>query len=43
MFRERTGTRKPYFLVMVTTSGTRRNMHYERLIQDQVTMDDLFG
>ena len=42
-FRERTGTRKTLFLVMVTTYGTRRNAYCEALIEDQLTMEDLFG
>ncbi len=42
-FREQTRTRKTVFLAMVTTHGTRENSHYVDLIDDQVTMEDLFG
>jgi len=42
VFRERTGTKKTIFLVMVTTHGTKRNAYYDELLSDQLTLDALF-
>ncbi len=42
-FRDRTRTRKTLFLTMVTTHGTRKNAYHDELIDDQLTMEHLFG
>ncbi|MGO4288196.1 ATPase [Chitinophaga sp. RAB17] len=41
-FKERTGTKKTLFLTMVTTYGTKDNMYKTGLVQNEVTMMDLF-
>ena len=43
VFRTRTGTRKTLFLVMVTTNGTKENRYYDELVDQQLTMNALFG
>ena len=43
IFRERTGTRKQLFRVLITTHGARKNQYYDELIDSQLTMDALFG
>ncbi len=42
VFRERTGTKKTIFLVMVTTLGTGHNAYYDELISEELTLDALF-
>ncbi len=42
VFRARTGTRKTVFIVMITTHGTKENVHYQQLIDQQLTLDALF-
>lgn len=42
VFKEQTKTKKTLFLTMVTTYGTKENIHSIGLVQNQVTMDDLF-
>jgi predicted AAA+ superfamily ATPase len=42
-FREQTRTRKATFLTLVTTFGLNRNMHAISLVQNDITMDALFG
>ncbi len=42
VFRDRTGTRKSIFIVMITTYGTKENQYYDELISNQLTMDVLF-
>lgn len=42
VFKQATGTRKSLFLVMLTTFGLKQNEYSERLIQNSLTMDDLF-
>lgn len=42
IFRAQTGTRKTVFIVMITTYGVRENDHFQRLIDQQLTIDALF-
>ena len=42
IFKQVSKTRKAVFLTMVTTYGTEKNKHALGLIQNEVTMDDLF-
>ena len=42
-FRRESKTKKALFLAMVTTYGTKDNMYSIGLVQNEVTMDDLFG
>ncbi len=42
VFKEKTKTLKTLFLVMVTTLGTKVNSYKTALIQNEVTLDDLF-
>lgn len=42
VFRENTGTKKTLFTTMVTTYGTKKNQHYNSIVDNQLTMDDLF-
>lgn len=42
IFREKTGTKKTLFTTMVTTHGTKKNKHYNSVVDNQLTMDDLF-
>ncbi len=42
-FKEQTGTRKALFLTMVTTYGLKRNEQAASLVQNDLTMDVLFG
>lgn len=41
VFKEVTGTKKAIQLIMVTTYGVKQNM-YSSIMQDEVTLDDLF-
>ncbi len=41
-FRSETKTRKAIFLTMITTYGLERNKHSTSLVQNEITMDDLF-
>lgn len=41
-FKQETGTRKTVFLTMITTWGLNQNMHSTGLIQNELSMDDLF-
>ena len=41
VFRQETKSRKSLQLIMITTYGLKRNM-YSGLVQNQVTLDDLF-
>lgn len=41
-FKAGTGTRKSLFLTMVTTFGLNENMHSTGLVQNSLTLDDLF-
>ena len=42
IFKTATNTRKAVFLTMVTTYGVEKNAHANMLVQNEVTMDDLF-
>lgn len=42
IFREQTKSKKSIFLVMVTTSGVTRNKYYQEMVENEVTLDDLF-
>ncbi|SFD60312.1 hypothetical protein SAMN05518672_102575 [Chitinophaga sp. CF118] len=42
IFSQKTKTRKTLFLVMVTTFGTKQNIHKTGLVQNDVTLEDLF-
>ena len=42
VFKQRTKTLKTSFLVMVTTFGTKTNSYKTSLIQNEVTLNDLF-
>lgn len=37
-----TKTKKTMFLTMVTTYGTAKNAYYKKLVQNEITMEDLF-
>ncbi len=41
-FKEATQTKKSVFLSMITTYGVERNKYANTLIQNEITMDDLF-
>jgi len=43
IFGEKTKTKKALFLAMVTTYGTKNNDYKTGLVQNDVTMDDLFN
>jgi hypothetical protein len=42
VFREQTGTTKTLFTTMVTTYGVKKNSHYLSVVDNQLTMDELF-
>ncbi|HEY9261000.1 AAA family ATPase [Chitinophaga sp.] len=42
IFRERTDTKKTLFLTMITTYGTKDNVYKTGLVQNEITMKDLF-
>lgn len=42
VFREQTGTTKTLFTTLVTTYGVKKNAHYLSVVDNQLTMDDLF-
>lgn len=42
VFRQKTNTRKTIFLVMVTNRGVKNNAYKVNLIQNDITLDDLF-
>lgn len=42
VFVDATKTKKTMFLTMVTTYGTAKNAYYKKLIQNEVTMKELF-
>jgi len=41
-FKQETGTRKSVFLCMISTFGLQQNMYSTGLVQNDLTMDDLF-
>ena len=43
VFKTETGTRKSFFLTMITTFGIQQNVHSTGLIQNQLQLDDLFS
>ncbi|NCI47251.1 AAA family ATPase [Sediminibacterium soli] len=43
VFAEVSKTKKAIFLTMVTTYGVKRNPYYNKLIQSELTMQDLFA
>lgn len=43
VFRQVTKTRKAIFLTMITTYGVEKNKYATALVQNEVTMDDLFA
>ena len=42
VFKEQTSTTKTLFTTMVTTYGVKKNAHYLSVVDNQLTMDDLF-
>ncbi|MEO8404530.1 MAG: ATP-binding protein [Chitinophagaceae bacterium] len=42
ILREQTKTKKAIFLTMITTYGVKHNEYYDKLIQGEANMDDLF-
>ena len=42
-FQFETGTRKSVFLTMITTFGVQKNIHSIGLVQNELTLDDLFS
>ena len=42
VFREQSGTTKTLFTTMVTTYGVKKNVHYLSVVDNQLTIDDLF-
>ena len=42
VFRKSTGTRKNLFLTMITTFGLTENAYSRELVQQSVTLNDLF-
>lgn len=42
VFREQTKTTKTLFTTMVTTYGVKKNIHYLSIVDNQLTMEDLF-
>jgi predicted AAA+ superfamily ATPase len=43
IFKEKTKTRKALLLTMITTYGVRKNDYYTGLVQNEITMADLFN
>ncbi|MCP4130971.1 MAG: AAA family ATPase [bacterium] len=43
VFREQTKTNKSIFLVFVTTMGMKKNDYYDELVDNEVTLKDLFA
>jgi hypothetical protein len=42
VFQNQTNTKKSIFLVMVTTSGVKKNEYYYELVANEVTLEDFF-
>jgi uncharacterized protein len=42
IFRSKSKTKKTIFLAMITTNGTTKNEHYYDIVQNEVTLVDLF-
>ena len=43
LFKEETKTKKTIFLTMITTLGTKKNIHYTGRVMKEVTLEDLFA
>jgi uncharacterized protein len=43
VFKETTKIRKSVFLTMITTFGLAKNEYTHSIVQNEITMDDLFG
>jgi len=41
-FQSQTNTSKTIFLVMITVTGLNKNMHYQELIDNELTLKDFF-
>jgi uncharacterized protein len=42
-FKQSTQSKKAVFLTMITTFGLLQNQYARSIIQNEITMDDLFG
>lgn len=42
VFRTESKTKKPLYLTLITTFGSQKNSHYLGLVQNELTMEDLF-
>jgi AAA+ ATPase superfamily predicted ATPase len=42
-FKQSTQTKKAVFLTMITTFGLQQNQYARSIVQNEITMDDLFG
>ncbi|MFI4937391.1 MAG: ATP-binding protein [Candidatus Berkiellales bacterium] len=42
IFREQTKTKKTIFITMITPYGVKKNQHYIGLVDNELTLDDLF-
>jgi hypothetical protein len=42
IFKSATNTKKAVYLTMITSYGIDKNMYANQLVQNEVTMDDLF-
>lgn len=42
IFKDTTKTKKTLFTTMITTYGVKKNKHYNSIVDNQLTMDDLF-
>jgi uncharacterized protein len=43
VFKTESKTKKSLFLTMITTFGTQKNSHFLGLVQNTLTLDDLFN
>lgn len=41
-FKHYTKTRKAIFITLITTYGAEKNQYYQQIVDNQLTMDDLF-
>ena len=42
IFQAQTKTKKNIFLTFISTNGVKKNRYYDQLVQNEVTMEDLF-
>jgi hypothetical protein len=42
VFRTESKTKKPLYLTLITTFGSQKNSHYLGLVQNELTLEDLF-